>query len=68
MRKADVDLAALGEIVGRIFPPRGHCTVERTAEGSSTQVYRIRRASEVFYLRVAEERADSSSGLRSRAC
>ncbi len=59
MRKADVDLNALADLVGRIFPPRGRCTVERTEGGGSTQVYRLRCDGEVFYLRVAEERAAS---------
>jgi hypothetical protein len=42
MRKADVDLRALTDLVSRIFPPRGRCTIERTESGISTQVYRIR--------------------------
>jgi aminoglycoside phosphotransferase (APT) family kinase protein len=54
MRKSNVDLVALQGLVGHIFPPPGGCAVERTAEGVSTQVYRIRRGDEVFYLRVAE--------------
>lgn len=58
MRKADVDREALRACVERIFPS-GECTIERTAEGASTQVYRVRRGTEIFYLRVAEERADS---------
>jgi aminoglycoside phosphotransferase (APT) family kinase protein len=59
VRKPDVDLAALADLVGRIFPPRGRCAVERTESGGSTQVYRLRCDGEVFYLRVAEERAAS---------
>ncbi len=59
MRKSDVDLVALRDRVGHIFPAPGCCTVERTEEGVSTQVYRIRRDDEVFYLRVAEERTAS---------
>src|SRR2546425_1934496 len=55
MRQGDVDLAALHDLIGRIFPPFGRCTVERAEAGISTQVYRIRRGDEVFYLRVAEE-------------
>jgi aminoglycoside phosphotransferase (APT) family kinase protein len=41
------------------------CTIERTEEGSSTQVYRLRRGAEVFYLRVAEER-EASLGPEAR--
>jgi aminoglycoside phosphotransferase (APT) family kinase protein len=59
VRKVDVDPSALAAFVGRIFPPYGRCTVERTADGNSTQVYRICRGSEAFYLRVAEERTAS---------
>jgi aminoglycoside phosphotransferase (APT) family kinase protein len=56
MRTCDVDLVALHELVGHLFPPPGCCAVERTEEGVSTQVYRIRRDDEIFYLRVADER------------
>ncbi len=59
MRKGDVDCHALADLVGRIFSPRGRCTIERAESGISTQVYRIRRGGAVFYLRVAEERAAS---------
>jgi len=59
VRKADVDLVRLADLVGRIFPPRGRCLIERTRTGSSTQVYRLRDGDNVFYLRVAEEREAS---------
>jgi aminoglycoside phosphotransferase (APT) family kinase protein len=59
MRKPDVDLAALADLVGRIFPPRGRCAIERTESGGSTQVYRLHCDGDVFYLRVAEDRAAS---------
>lgn len=59
MRKADVDLVALADLVGRIFPPRGSCTIRRTDSGASTQVYRLERGAGTFYLRVAEEREAS---------
>jgi aminoglycoside phosphotransferase (APT) family kinase protein len=55
MRKADVDLGILTALVGRIMAPRTRISLQRTEEGVSTQVYRICRAGEVFYLRVAEE-------------
>jgi aminoglycoside phosphotransferase (APT) family kinase protein len=58
-RNADVDLQALADLVGRIFPPPGSCRIERTESGTSTQVYRIRRGGDVFYLRIAENRAAS---------
>ena len=64
MRKSDVDLVALEELVGRIFFPSGRCTIERTEAGVSTQVYRICRGDEVFYLRVAEERNGGKDELR----
>jgi aminoglycoside phosphotransferase (APT) family kinase protein len=59
VRKSDVDLRALADLVGRIFPPRGRCTIERTESGMSTQVYRIGCGASAFYLRIAEERAAS---------
>ncbi len=59
MRKDDVDLVLLADLVGRIFPPCGHCPIERTEDGASTQVYRLRDGGKVFYLRVAEEREAS---------
>jgi len=58
MRKLDVDLPALQCVVGRLFPFRD-VTIERTAEGTSTQVYRLRFDNEVCYLRVAEEASAS---------
>ncbi len=59
MPKADVELAVLSDLVERIFPPAVRCAIEPAAGGVSTPVYRIRRDSEVFYLRLAEDR-DSS--------
>lgn len=56
-RKADVDLRALADLVGRIFPPPGSARIERAESGTSTQVYRIRRGGDAFYLRIAEDRA-----------
>ncbi|MGH2411721.1 MAG: phosphotransferase family protein, partial [Chloroflexota bacterium] len=54
MRKADVDLRALRQAVGRVFPAR-EVIIERTPEGTSTQVYRLLVGTEVYYLRVAED-------------
>jgi uncharacterized protein (DUF1778 family) len=59
MRKDDVNLAVLKDLLRRILPSAGRCSVRRTDEGVSTQVYRIYRGDEVFYLRVAEEREAS---------
>lgn len=59
MRKGDVDLRALADLVGRIFPSQGRCAIERTESGVSTQVYRLRCGAAVFYLRIAEERTAS---------
>jgi aminoglycoside phosphotransferase (APT) family kinase protein len=54
-RRPDVDAAAVDALIGRVFP--GETTVRwaRTPEGSSTQVYRVDRGDDTFYLRVAEE-------------
>lgn len=57
-RKGDVDPAALRNLAKRIFPG-SRVAVERTETGVSTQVYRVRHGNEVFYLRIAEERAAS---------
>jgi aminoglycoside phosphotransferase (APT) family kinase protein len=58
VRKADLDPRALRAFVDLLFGSAA-CTIERTAEGTSTQVYRLRRGAEVFYLRAAEEHAAS---------
>jgi aminoglycoside phosphotransferase (APT) family kinase protein len=54
-RKPDVDLGAVSALLRRVFdgPPRP--TFERTADGVATQVYRVSRGTDTFYLRVAEE-------------
>ncbi|MFC4068639.1 phosphotransferase family protein [Actinoplanes subglobosus] len=54
-RKADIDETAAHALLHRIFGSSVPVTCQRTAEGVSTQVYRIQRESEVFYLRIAEE-------------
>jgi aminoglycoside phosphotransferase (APT) family kinase protein len=59
MRKPDADLAALRNLVSRAFPGSTRLSLERAEAGVSTQVYRIRRGDEVYYLRVAERREDS---------
>jgi aminoglycoside phosphotransferase (APT) family kinase protein len=54
-RKADIDKAATDTLLHRVFGSFAPVTYQRTPEGVSTQVYRIRRGSEVYYLRIAEE-------------
>ena len=49
MRKPNVDPAALEDLLIRVFG--------RVHEGVSTQVYRLRRGPETFYLRMAESAA-----------
>ncbi|HVX44462.1 MAG TPA: aminoglycoside phosphotransferase family protein [Mycobacteriales bacterium] len=49
MRKGDIDDRILRSLIG------AGATAERTAEGTSTQVYRVERGDETLYLRVAEE-------------
>jgi Ser/Thr protein kinase RdoA (MazF antagonist) len=55
MRKPDVDLRALNVMLAGIFGTRQEVTCERTPTGSSTQVYRVDRGTETFYVRIAEE-------------
>jgi aminoglycoside phosphotransferase (APT) family kinase protein len=54
-RKPDVDAAVLAALVRRAFGTSVPVRCERTPEGVSTQVYRLVRGPEPFYLRVAEE-------------
>src|ERR1041385_3714744 len=54
-RKPDVDAVALAALVRRAFGTSVPVRCERTPEGISTQVYRLVRGQETFYLRVAEE-------------
>ena len=55
MRKPDVDLRALNTLLTGIFGSQQEFTCQRTATGSSTQVYRVDRGTETFYVRIAEE-------------
>ncbi|GAA2755267.1 phosphotransferase family protein [Actinopolymorpha rutila] len=55
MRKPDVDLRGLNALLVEIFGPQQEFTCRRTPTGSSTQVYRVDRGTETFYVRVAEE-------------
>jgi aminoglycoside phosphotransferase (APT) family kinase protein len=54
-RKPDVDSDALAVVVRRAFGTSLPVHCERAPDGVSSQVYRLVRGSETFYLRVAEE-------------
>ncbi|MGH2562116.1 MAG: phosphotransferase [Thermomicrobiales bacterium] len=54
MRKPDLDPRLIHELAVRALSHADGLVIERTSSGGSTQVYRIRRGSETFYLRVAE--------------
>jgi len=58
-RKPDVDPSALAALVRRAFGASRPVSCQRTPDGVSTQVYRLVRGSETFYLRVAEEADDN---------
>jgi len=62
----DPDPRLVRAVVGRVFPPDAGCRVERVAEGVSTFVYRIRRGTETFYLRILPE-VDASFAPEVRA-
>jgi aminoglycoside phosphotransferase (APT) family kinase protein len=55
VRKPDVDPAAVDVLIRKVFGTSAPVTWERTPDGVSTQVYRLTRGAEVFYLRVAEQ-------------
>lgn len=55
MRPGDPDPRAVREVVGRIFPGGERMGIERVLVGGSTFVYRLRRGSETFYLRILPE-------------
>ncbi len=57
-RKPDVDPKALSAVLKRAFGVARPLSFERTAEGVSTQVYRVRRDGGLFYLRIAEKESD----------
>lgn len=59
MRQPDVDLRALRDLLGPVFGSRQELQIERTPSGSATQVYRLVRGFEVFYVRIAEGPKDS---------
>lgn len=55
-RPPDVDGKRLAALVRRAFGD-ADVSLERTPEGVSAQVYRVTKASQIFYLRVAEDAA-----------
>lgn len=57
-RRPDVDPGALDQLLEQVFGTSTPLSWKRAAEGVSTQVYRVQRAAETFYLRVAEEAGD----------
>ncbi|WP_020578255.1 aminoglycoside phosphotransferase family protein [Actinopolymorpha alba] len=59
MRKPDVNFVALEDLLVRVFGSREQLAFERTPSGSSTQVYRVIRGAETFYVRIAEGPEDS---------
>src|SRR5262245_30736652 len=54
-RKPDVDPDALEAMALRVFGATTPVTFRRTADGLRTQVYRLTRGGDVFYLRLAED-------------
>jgi aminoglycoside phosphotransferase (APT) family kinase protein len=58
-RKPDIDTGAAEVLLREVFGTSVPVTFRRTPDGVSTQVYRVRRGAEVFYLRIAEEPGDN---------
>jgi aminoglycoside phosphotransferase (APT) family kinase protein len=54
LRKPGVDTKAIDLLVRKVFGTSVPLTCQRTPDGVSTQVYRVIRDPEIFYLRVAE--------------
>lgn len=55
-RQPDADPDAVAALLRRAFGASVPLRFDRTPDGSSTQVYRVIRGRDVFYLRLAEER------------
>ncbi len=71
IRKPDVDAAAVNALLQKVFGTSAPVTYQRTPDGASTQVYRLRRGSEAFYLRIAEEpdeNLEADAELHQRLC
>jgi len=58
-RTHHVELSTIEDLVARALPRSTHSTVERVEEGASTAVYKVRRAGEVYYVRVLPEQGAS---------
>jgi aminoglycoside phosphotransferase (APT) family kinase protein len=54
-RKPDIDTGALDALLRKVFGTSLSVICQRTPDGVSTQVYRVWRGAETFYLRIAEE-------------
>jgi aminoglycoside phosphotransferase (APT) family kinase protein len=54
-RRPDLEPAAVEALLSRVFGTSTPLAYHRTPDGVSTQVYRVMRGGETFYLRVAEE-------------
>ena len=59
MREPNVDENALRVVISRALGPTPVFRVERCEEGVSTPVYRVRRRTGTFYVRVSEEEGQS---------
>jgi len=57
--KPDIDPEAVSAILWRVFPGERSIPFERMRSGGSTQVYRIRRDTKIFYLRFGEDAEDT---------
>ena len=58
-RKPDLNPPALQALIARAFGREVPVSFERVQEGVSTQVYRLTRGSEAFFLRAAEEEGEN---------
>lgn len=58
-RTTPFDTRSIDEVARRVFPRSANIVVEPVEEGVSTYVYRVRRAGEIYYLRVLPEEGAS---------
>ena len=58
-RKPDIDAGATEALLRKAFGSALPITFHRTPDGVSTQVYRVRRGREVFYLHIAEQAGEN---------
>jgi aminoglycoside phosphotransferase (APT) family kinase protein len=59
VREPDVDLETVISLAQTVLGSSHPVTCQRTSDGVSTQVYRLTRATEIFYLRLAENVDDN---------